>query len=184
MSVIAVLIYAQGGLHTNPGVIGTFDTNCLDGLVTLQKDFSEVFIHWNGTTWIEDPVYLPGQSIVALKVTNQCAGTTEFIKMGANDYRAAINCCFDCPVPYGVLSMADAVEGVPYSHIIQLLGNGAFSMTIVDKPAWMTIVMNATGEITFAGTPVGLTGSFPVSVLVNNCSKPNASGKLLEEDMN
>ena len=96
MSIISIPIYrTEAGVHTNPAVNGLVSTNCEDGLYTVNKTFFEVLIHWTGAAWVEDPVYVPAQSIPALKIVNQCDSTFAYVNYPLSNFRLAGQCCVD-----------------------------------------------------------------------------------------
>lgn len=172
----ATVLRNEAGVHTNPGTAQTISTDCTLGLLTYKKDFKEVFIHWSGVAWVEDAVFNPAltNAQVALRVDNPCTDNFSYLSMPYQDYRLLQLCCINCPLPFEnpIADLPQGIEGQPYNTTIQLQGNGLFSMTIVDKPAWMNIVLNAsTGLITITGTP-DTTGELDVQLLVNNCSNP------------
>jgi hypothetical protein len=93
MSTILVSIYkTEGGVQNNPAILYVYDTNC-EG--NVKKSFAEVLIHWDGLAWVEDPVFVIGQSIVALKVTNPCDGMFAYLDYTYNDFRLSQLCCFN-----------------------------------------------------------------------------------------
>ena len=65
-----------------------------------------------------------------------------------------------------------AVGGLAYSHVIAWEGTAPFTVTVLQKPAWMTIT--PTGSTTgnaavFSGTPVAPTTDDFVQFVIENC---------------
>lgn len=92
MSTLHVPFYRnEAGLNSLVPYVDYIETTC-DG---EKKRFAEVFIHWTGAAWVEDAVYVPGTSVVALKVTNQCEATFAYLNYPINNFRIAQICCVD-----------------------------------------------------------------------------------------
>lgn len=91
MSLIYTLILRTeaGVSNVFPGEQQSFETHC-DG---LQKRFKEVLIHFEVDEWVEDPVFVPGQSIPVLRIDNDCDATFAYLNMGYNDFRLGQLCC-------------------------------------------------------------------------------------------
>jgi hypothetical protein len=135
---------------------GNIITDCDGGIEgVLKKKFHEVFISWDGSQWNEDPVYVPGSSVVALKIINQCNDTFAYIRYGAENFRLKQICCVNCPVPLTAGALPQATLAVAYNATLQIQGNGDYQLNVVAKPDWMTITLNpANGQITLSGTPI------------------------------
>lgn len=98
MSTISVAIFkTEDDVHTNPPTPSLYDTHC-DG---QKKPFAEVFIYWDivNEEWVESPTFqlaVPGvssETIVALKVSNECDDTYAFLDIPYNDFRLKQLCC-------------------------------------------------------------------------------------------
>lgn len=85
----------EAGVHSNPSISSPLNTHC-DG---EKKYFKEVFIHWTGAAWVEDPVFDPLllNERVALRVDNQCDGTFSLIDFPFQDFRLRQLCCGEFP---------------------------------------------------------------------------------------
>jgi hypothetical protein len=94
MALITVDTYKdEAGVQSNPAIQTSLDTHCFVTGQTKKKKFAEVFIHWDGAAWVEDPAYIPFSSIPALKVTNTCNDSFSYIKYSAEDFRLSQLCC-------------------------------------------------------------------------------------------
>lgn len=171
-STIAPVYRTEAGVHNHPVVNATIETRCNDGQNLVTKKFREVYIYWDGISeWVESPVWdsLLAEIKVVLRVDNQCDGGFSYIQFGFNDYRLLDLCCIDCPLPLIGADLPQATIGVPYSTQIQIQGSGAYLMSIVSKPAWMTIVLTPlTGIITLSGTP-DVPGDVTIQLRAANC---------------
>lgn len=125
MSVITTGFYRnEAGVHSNPAVSGSIDTHC--GTDLERKPFKEVFIHWNGSAWVEDATFNPEgtNTRAALKVENPCDNSYAYINTGWNDFRLAQLCCaYSAPTFPGLalrftnLSIADGVIGGSHANV-------------------------------------------------------------------
>lgn len=106
MSIVALpILRTEAGVHSNPGTEGQVFTHCNNGTADVLKLYREVFIHWNGAAWVEDPVFDPLalNSQVALRIDNQCTGDFSLVKVNKEDFRAFGQCCsFIPPNPPGL----------------------------------------------------------------------------------
>ncbi len=152
---IAPIFKDESGNQFAVATSGNIITDCDGGIEgVLKKKFHEVFISWDGSQWNEDPVYVPGSSVVALKVINQCNDTFSYIRYGLENFRLKQICCINCPFPLTAGALPQATLDVPYNTVLQIQGNGDYQMNVVAKPDWMTITLNpANGQITLSGTP-------------------------------
>lgn len=171
-STIAPVYRTEAGVVNHPVVNATIQTRCFDGSNNVTKKFKEVYIYWDGVSeWVETPVWdsLLAEIKVVLRVDNQCAGGFSYIDFRFNDYRLLDICCIDCPLPLVAAALPQATNGVPYNTTIQILGSGAYLMSVISKPAWMTIVLNpTTGVITLSGTP-DVPGDVTIQLQAANC---------------
>ena len=189
MSEIIIPFYrTEAGVNAEDPVNALYNTHCEEGSVLVPKSFKEVFIHWNEgpDVWVEDPVFVPGQSIVALKVTNPCDDTFAYIDYGFNDFRLDQLCCKPVPCPEITLytvnevggQLPDATVGVPYNATIQILGPGLFSLdeTPANIPVWMILTLDPeTGLVTLSGTPEEEEEESNVNFYMNGCNRVAAS---------
>lgn len=186
-SSIALTYRTEAGVTNHPATNQTVITDCNDGTEIVKKKFREVYIHWGGAAWVEDAVYNPlaTEPHVVLRVDNQCNGQFSYIGMAYNDFRLLGICCQDCPVPavQSAFGLDDAQVGVLYNATFQIAGAGPFSLTVNNKPAWMTITVGLDGLITFTGTPVtgDIENDVEIDILINNCGKPNDEGVTLTD---
>jgi len=113
MSNVNVLFYrTEAGVHTNPAEVQYYQTSCLEGVQQVNKQFREVLIHWEVDQWVEDAVYIPGQSVVALKITNQCDSTFAYAQVGYNDFRLYQVCCFNQEEGEGLFIITEDGENI------------------------------------------------------------------------
>lgn len=176
MSFIVAPVYFDGTLHHNPAVNQNISTHCSDGDDSILKEFKEVLIEWDGDSWEEVLVFTAGQSVVALRVDNSCDDTFQYINVPFNNFRILGICCQNCPIAAVDASfiLPDAVAGEAYAATFPILGNGPFSMNVLVKPDWMTITLEAGGNVSFTGNPVApgdLDEEIQVMIEVNNCGK-------------
>lgn len=176
MSFIVAPVYFDGTLNYHVAVNQNFSTHCTDGDQTLVKQFREVLLEWDGAAWDEVTTFNPALTIVALRIDNPCDGSHQYINVAFNDFRILAQCCQNCPIAAvdANFILPDAAVGQVYAGSFSILGNGPYSMTVNDKPDWMTITLDPdTGDITFAGTPTSgdIDEEVPVNISVNNCGK-------------
>ena len=180
MALLNLLVYRnEAGVNThNPVATQFFDTHCVNGTALVPKQFEEIFIHWNVGTlaWVVDPVFVPGQSVVALKVVNECEALFSYLKLDqnftTNDFRLLQLCCSSvpCVAPTILTVLPGFFPGVAYNQTLQITGTGDFDILVNRQPAWMNINLNVvTGLITFTGTPDG--SPEELSFQFNNCNK-------------
>ena len=89
---------------------------------------------------------------------NLCKAPANF-KALAIDFMIKNNTCSEClvipicnPVAMPEFLLADAKNGMAYSQSVTLAGTAPFSITDIQKPAWLSIALNGS-VITFSGTP-------------------------------
>lgn len=184
MSVRSIPIYrTEAGVQQSPAVTANYDTHCVDGDgVRTPKKFREVLLKFVAGAWVEQAVYSAG-SIAGTRVDNPCTGDFALLAIPANDFNAFQQCCGkDCPsnpMP-NTVTLPQGQVGVPYNQTRQLFGAPPFAVASVNKPAWMTIAVNATtGLVTFSGTPTVAGNNITVSFYAANCgnaaSAPNGT---------
>lgn len=171
-STIAPVYRTEAGVMNHPVVNATIETRCDDGQNLVTKKFREVYIYWDGVSeWVETPIWNPvlAEIKVVLRVDNQCAGGFSYIDFRYNDYRLLDLCCIDCPLPLIAATLPAATLGVAYNTTIQIQGAGAYLLSVVSKPAWMTAVLTPlTGVITLSGTP-DVSGDVTIQLRAANC---------------
>lgn len=98
--VLEVPVYRNAsGVNNAVPVVEEVNTHCID-MISVMNKFFEVLIHWDiGTLeWVEDPVFLPGESIVALKIIEPCSEAFWYVDYPINDFRLAQICCRTVPM--------------------------------------------------------------------------------------
>lgn len=177
---ISVLIYkSEAGVHSHSGVTAAYQVSCFEGSKAIPKAFSEVYIHWTGAAWAEDMAYLPGQSIVALRVDNVCTGNFAYIDYPKEDFRQEQLCCSPaCPLPTLVWNsgtLPDATIGVEYNQTGHITGSAPFSMNFGALPGWLEgTVDEDTGVVTLVGTPTG-PGDVNLNFSFSNCGDEDSA---------
>lgn len=121
MSIIKVLTCKdEAGTFYNPAENTYQQTTCTD-VAKKNKKYEVVFLHDDGEGgWIVDPVWVPNQSIVALKVTNPCDSSIAYLAMNQNDYRLAQQCCSPVTIGAEMTTPPSIEEGLGIFLIMQL----------------------------------------------------------------
>jgi len=109
--VLEIPVYkTANNVHYNPAIAEEVLTHCASG---IANKISEVLIRWDAINneWVEDPVFVSGESVAALKIYDPCDETTIYANYPFNDFRIAQQCCVSNPLfRYSVNASGENME--------------------------------------------------------------------------
>lgn len=190
MSIVALPIYrTEAGVHSNPAASGQVFTHCNNGTADVLKQYHEVFIHWDGSAWVEDPFFDPLalDTRAALRIDNQCNGSFSLVQTTKEDFRAFGQCCsYIPPVPLGLwlnfnnISVANTLVVDPYNVANW---NTFFSMDILAVTPFTSVQVLGNSVVLIGGTGMQFkAGSFNgVSGLVSVADTSNTVIQIQDE---
>lgn len=159
MSLLTLPIFkTEDGTQNHPAVNGSYNTHCDGGVEGPKaKVFEEVYIHWNGAAWARDNVFVPNQSIVALKVTNICDDTFAYVDYPYNDFRIDQLCCRETTLQiFAVIDSESYVVGQTNQSVDVLLGCEAVGYLIDETLSLEDIAAALPGSPPVALTLLGV----------------------------
>lgn len=146
--------------------------------VTLVGSLAIILMGSGGPSWMSIGIYgdqlkftgTPtsgdigtGESVMVM-IKNDCSSTITIYKtINVNAKPACVAVSLSGSIP------GTAAFGTPYSGTLTLSGSAPYSLTIINKPSWMSIAIVG-GDVKFTGTPDAYGTNLPVEIKVENCT--------------